>query len=219
MGLDMYLEKVKRMPGASLKDIERVEQFYYYKQNNHGGYSMEEWCGIPESEVNLELVRAYEPEYIMRYSSWDKEKKYGMNSIFETVADWRKANHIHRWFVDNVQNGIDDCERYVISKENLIKLLDLCKKVKQSSKLIKGIIKNGETVKDGKWVPIMQEGYHIEDPTVAKQLLPVQRGFFFGSTQYDEWYLKDIEYTIEILEKLLKETDFEQEVICYSSSW
>ena len=25
------------------------------------------------------------------------------------VCDWRKANHIHQWFVQNVQDGNDDC--------------------------------------------------------------------------------------------------------------
>ena len=25
------------------------------------------------------------------------------------IASWRKANAIHKWFVDNVQDGVDDC--------------------------------------------------------------------------------------------------------------
>ena len=30
-------------------------------------------------------------------------KKERISSIEESVAYWRKANHIHQWFVDNVQ--------------------------------------------------------------------------------------------------------------------
>jgi len=30
--------------------------------------------------------------------------------IEENVGYWRKANHIHAWFVENVQNGVDDCK-------------------------------------------------------------------------------------------------------------
>ena len=40
---------------------------------------------------------------------------------------WRKANHIHAWFVDNVQDGEDDCQPYDVSIEQLRELLALCK--------------------------------------------------------------------------------------------
>ena len=48
--------------------------------------------------------------------------------IFE-VAYWRKANEIHKWFVDNVQKGVDDCRSYYVSKENITKLLEIIEKV------------------------------------------------------------------------------------------
>jgi len=35
----------------------------------------------------------------------------------EEVGYWRKANHIHKWFVDNVQNGVDECLTYQVSIE------------------------------------------------------------------------------------------------------
>jgi len=50
--------------------------------------------------------------------------------VYEAIY-WRKANAIHKWFVDNVQEGKDDCGRYYVSKENLIELRDLCKRVLQ----------------------------------------------------------------------------------------
>ena len=37
---------------------------------------------------------------------------------------WRKANAVHNWFVDNVQDGNDGCKHYWVSKEDLQKLLD-----------------------------------------------------------------------------------------------
>jgi len=39
---------------------------------------------------------------------------------------WRKANHIHRWFVNNVQDGADDCGHYYVSRDQLTELRDLC---------------------------------------------------------------------------------------------
>jgi len=41
---------------------------------------------------------------------------------FEIIY-WRKANAIHKWFVDNVQNGKDDCGTYEVNKEQLKSLL------------------------------------------------------------------------------------------------
>lgn len=52
-----------------------------------------------------------------------------VNEIVFTAAYWRKSNQIHRWFVDNVQDGNDDCGTYFVSHEQLQELVDLCKEV------------------------------------------------------------------------------------------
>lgn len=36
---------------------------------------------------------------------------------------WRKANAIHKWFVDNVQDGRDECQRTRVTREQLVELL------------------------------------------------------------------------------------------------
>lgn len=38
---------------------------------------------------------------------------------------WRKSNQIHKWFVDNVQDGTDDCGSYDVSREQLKELIEL----------------------------------------------------------------------------------------------
>ena len=48
-------------------------------------------------------------------------------SVQIQVAYWRKANHIHKWFVDHVQDGNDDCEEYRVTRDQLQLLLDNCK--------------------------------------------------------------------------------------------
>ena len=45
------------------------------------------------------------------------------------VGYWRKANQIHRWFVDEVQDGEDDCRSYYVSREQLEDLFALCDEV------------------------------------------------------------------------------------------
>ena len=46
------------------------------------------------------------------------------HSIFHEAGYWRKANAIHGWFVENVQNGVDDCGYYELTKEILDKMLE-----------------------------------------------------------------------------------------------
>lgn len=139
-----------------------------------------------------------------------------VSHITEDVGYWRKANHIHKWFVDNVQDGADDCKEYYVSEEKLQQLLDACQQVVKFSKLVKGKVANGYTYNGNKRVPIIEDGKKIKDPSVAMNLLPTTEGFFFGGTGYDEWYLKDVKDTIKIIEPLLKE---EHGDIYYSSSW
>ena len=105
--------------------------------------------------------------------------------IIEEVGYWRKANAIHKWFVDNIQNGVDDCGIYNVTTSQLEDLLSLCKTV-------------------------------LEDKDKAPELLPAQSGFFFGNTDYDEWYYRDLEDTIKIIEDCLSDSNAEFQ---YSSSW
>lgn len=43
--------------------------------------------------------------------------------IIEDIMYWRKANHIHGWFVQNVQSGEDDCRCYDLDRGQLVELL------------------------------------------------------------------------------------------------
>ena len=119
------------------------------------------------------------------------------------AIQWRKANAVHKWFVDNVQDGNDDCGSYVVTVDDLVKLHDVCQEVLDNSKLIDGDVTNGYTFEDGEKVPIVEKGQYIEDPSVAKELLPTTGGFFFGSTEYDQWYWWDIQFTERKLAVLL----------------
>lgn len=47
----------------------------------------------------------------------------------------------------------------------------------------------------------------LADHSLAEKLLPTQAGFFFGSTNYDEWYFKDVEYVLEQFTKYLEGWD------------
>ena len=204
MGLDMYLQRAPKIENCTLQDIKVVESYFRWKDAKTRG----EKC----------TLKAY---FIKRYQAWDKEHKYGFNSIFENAGYWRKANAIHAWFVDNVQDGEDDCEPHEVSKEQLMKLYLICKTIVTESTLAPDKVINGQRFNNetGEWENIYEDGYIITNPELAAKLLPTQSGFFFGGTDYDEYYMEDVKYTFELLPKIISETDFDKQVISYRSSW
>lgn len=131
MALDMYLYKIKR--SQKQVDLEEVLKINHYlswlDRGKEKGYSLEDWYGLSEDEIDLDLVKEYESEFITRYYSWDTEKNYPHKCTNTMVCDWRKANQIHNWFVGNVQNGVDDCDAHEVSKEQLEDLLEICTNV------------------------------------------------------------------------------------------
>lgn len=56
----------------------------------------------------------------------------------------------------------------------------------------------------------------LENPDQAQELLPTSSGFFFGTTEYDEWYFKDLEDTIKIVDRCL---ELKYDYYEYQSSW
>lgn len=68
------------------------------------------------------------PEYKKISELFNKEIGELKGIEFE-VMYWRKANWIHKWFVDNVQNGNDDCGDYHVHEEVLTKLRDTISEV------------------------------------------------------------------------------------------
>lgn len=159
---------------------------------------------------------------------------------FEDVGYWRKANQIHNWFVQNVQGGEDDCGIYEVSQAKLIELRDTCQKVIDTAIIEDGYIlayehfgddiervkeiekKNGRDVqvvqKDG-YIKVYVPGKVIRNADVVAELLPTAEGFFFGRNEYDQYYLEDIKETIDIINNVLDDTDFEEYTIAYHSSW
>lgn len=123
-----------------------------------------------------------------------------------TVLYWRKANAIHKWFVDNVQNGNDDCGDYEVYWEQLMELKGICKRIVEECPLIDGKVRTGDSWNGAEWVPQYEDGKVMSNVELAEEILPSQSGFFFGSTDYDQWYYDDIRWTYEqlsVIESLL----------------
>lgn len=209
MGLDSYLYRMPRYKGATVHDVYTIEQYLDWQRKKAEGNeyadcnTLKEWCDIDDSELpSQEVIDYYKQFYTKCYSDWDTEHNYEWYSIMKQVGYWRKANEIHNWFVENVQDGEDDCDYHnECTREILEDLLHTCKTVLDSC---------ATTYRDGQVVI---------DSSVAEELLPRCRGFFFGGDGYDEYYVSDIVDTIKILEEVLATTDFETQMVFYRSSW
>jgi hypothetical protein len=62
--------------------------------------------------------------------TYPKINPKNVTTIVEEAGYWRKANAIHRWFVENVQDNVDNCGEYFVPLSSLEELLELCEKVK-----------------------------------------------------------------------------------------
>ena len=132
------------------------------------------------------------------WSEHDKELSAKINEVIGVEADpqnrfngstlqvkgvaldamyWRKANAIHGWFVENCQDGEDDCREYEVERSQLEALRDLCK----------DILEHPDAERD-------------------EDLEPTE-GFFFGSYKKDEWYYQDLKNTVEGLNRVLSLPD------------
>lgn len=219
MGLDMYLYRYERYKDATANDIEAVENYIGYcnRPIDDSMFTFKEWCGI-DKIPSQDFVDHYSPMYTEK-PMYDMPN-YSYKRISEAVGYWRKANHIHNWFVENVQNGKDDCGIYEVSREKIIELMTICGIVLHSCEMEDGVIYTGTThYADGTRVRNYVDGKVIKDETTAKRLLPTVSGFFFGSEEYNEWYVQDIKNTIYMLSNILATTDFDKQMICYQSSW
>ena len=107
----------------------------------------------------------------------------------EEVTYWRKANQIRQWFVSNC--GYKEDADCVAFPLTREQLIKLRDDC--------AAVLNGDVL--------------------AEEVLPTSDGFFFGNTEYDEWYFKDLEYTYKEVDRVIKETDWDAEEVCYYEWW
>lgn len=74
-------------------------------------------------KIKKQLKSSYDPKYV----------------VLELMY-WRKANAIHKWFVDNVQEGEDDCKEHLVSIDDLKQLLSVVNSVLKDTSLAEQLL-------------------------------------------------------------------------------
>jgi hypothetical protein len=179
MGLDIYFYKVKTQ-GVETTDIEELVTIR--KENRLSKqippYVLSEIKQILNTDLN-EDKRERIIELIDPYVRYEFDRRQLKECAIERVEYC--VNEI----LDSFVSGEDMYYRKVnflyayfadrLEEEQCIVTLDDCKK----------IIKYAETILE------------TRDTDLAAKLLPTQSGFFFGSTEYDDYYFDDVRDVLE----------------------
>lgn len=202
MGLDMYLYKIKKSDILEDETKIKLANDLYRKTDKNKDY-------FKVFEDNNETYTYTRYDFIGEETSLQKE-----------IAYWRKVNSIHNWFYTNcAEEGQHDYDNIIIEKEKIEQLLRICKRLVRDVVLVDGKTIACQKFENGKMVNEYMDCKVVGNPELCKDLLPNIQGFFFGSTEYDEYYVEDIKDTIEKLEKVLEETDWENEFVYYYASY
>jgi hypothetical protein len=105
------------------------------------------------------------------------------------IAYWRKANQIHGWFINNVKDG---------------ELYDNNEYLPVSEEELKLLL---TTIK------VTLRSSVLHHYSLAEERIPPMQGFFFG------YYWKELKDTEMTIERILKDTDFDNEEVVYYASW
>lgn len=102
---------------------------------------------------------------------------------------FRKLNWIRNWLVKHLSLNEDECAEDVLVPKEKLE----------------------ELLSDVRAV--------LNNHNLAKQLLPTKSGFFFGGTDYSDYYFDSLIGIETEIQALLATTDFETEDVYYDESW
>lgn len=159
---------------------------YLYRREYVSGW---DWSDATTNQKDLSFYND-----ILEYTGAQRCVSAPHAQIEVCVAYWRKANAIHGWFVNQLANGVDECQSIYVSKQDLENLRWSCNNVLMAP-----------------------AGIKMEDVASQYNLSPTP-GFFFGSYALDEYYMEDLRLTITQIDSVLG-TSGEWSDFIYRASW
>lgn len=220
MGLDIYAHRVKanQLVSSNINEVyERVNADAQKKFKNKCNKLLIELSkAYNESEIKCSPSIYYDAfenfknklKKDIRYKTYEfsfpfaDKKVFSHNEVIEKMeneikyyykmhdAYFRKVNFIYAFFQDVLVD-----ESCLVSKNAIVELMDYCKDV----------LEHHKTDADG-------------GVAYAEANLPTQAGFFFGSTEYDEWYFNDVKDCWIQMGKLLRSLK-EGDMVLWCFSW
>lgn len=152
------------------------------------------WKRGPSKKGLLGTNRNADPKSMIESREIKPKEWKRVWDTFEQLQYFRKANHIHKWVVDNIQHWKDECSTFLFPLEELKPLYEIAKSI---------LDEEDKKVKKEK----------------ANKLLPPSEWFFFWWTEIDEWYFSDLIEFADFYEAMLEaENKGELWQLAYGSS-
>ena len=122
---------------------------------------------------------------------YKRKKTYNsFSNCYDQIGYFRKFNALHGYIVKTFADGVDECQEILLHKKDI------------------------EQIKK-----VLDEVLEANTEEKAKEILPTQSGFFFGSTDYDEFYFEDVKDAADLMQNFLDNFDFESYQLVYQASW
>ena len=204
MGLDMYLYAEKHIDS------------YEYEHADSGKVSRRD---NPQWDKANELIKGL------------PSGEYGGIVITKCVMYWRKANAVHGWIVRECAQGVDECQRIDLEREDLIKLRDVCVEalkdrdnaVKSAEPILKLDTKgkSDNEVIEAMLTEIIKQADkdRVTNTVTEANPIPPTAGFFFGGSDKDEYYYDYLANTAETINAILASDLNNEYNYFYRASW
>ena len=207
MGLDIYFYKVKNVRDSKNEPLKSIQ--YYRSLNNKrakdriGAYVRRSLARLAKANTTEydNVYKSIFPTGIAKYTPFsfkytkmcDSIKPYSeVENFFNEFKKWYFAPTDAYFYKVNVVYNF--FEHKLVDEQCFVTLSD-----------INELIQRAEEV--------------LEDKSRAAELLPTRSGFFFGSTDYNDYYFDNLKKIIDTMEKLKTDYNEDTDIIFVSMSW
>jgi len=196
MGLDMYLYARREISDEPTREKIAAVTAHIKRWDDEGCHYLSRWAHAPADRWNVtdEVISLAGLTPMLGEESNSGYAAFDGSWVSVTTTYWHKANAVHAWFVDHCQDGVDECQEAEVHPEQLAALSAACEAALAA--------------------------YKAGDPNKAAQAMEPRPGFFFGGTDIDEYWAKDLAYTLRELRRIIEAAIAIGGVtFVYQSSW
>lgn len=207
MGLDVFFHKVKRVRKSNSEPLKTIEEYGEIVNKRAKERVRRFGNRVVRSLERIDAdayTEFYNKEFIGKLPKYTRYS-FVYADMADEVKDVEEVRKFFKRFVDRVYAESDAYFRKVNFVYQFFsdKLVDECCFVTKSD--LEDMIDRCDKV--------------LKNHELAEELLPTRSGFFFGSTEYDDWYFKDVEDVRSQFKKLLKGFNEDTDVIYVVMSW
>ena len=195
MGLDIYFDAKRKNEKLrkEYNELDAKRRDVYDRYDEAVEKEIEKISGkdtpMGYNDLPAEIINKLRAEFEGELNEIEGKVDACYHSLYSEVAYFRKVNFLLPYF-----GYEENCSEIVIDKCEVEELIDDCKRVLGA--------------KDTD-----------EAESVADELLPTEAGFFFGNTDYDEWYFNDVREVADKFTEILDTFDFDENELVMSCWW